>query len=151
MSVQALSIGIYTRWNDASLNSSIAPLYAAGDTPQSGRNSTGTPAGNNVPRAEYTVAVPAASSKTRGTRVYQGVANITVHGRGKATVDGYIKSIYDTFLNSEEAATNPFTMTSCSVLEVEDGGGSVLKVDDTVFRGEITLFVRYSVNNAVPG
>jgi len=150
MTIQALSVSIFNRWNNASLNTSIATLYPAGGNPSSKNNTTGSPEGTSLPRAEYYSAVGPAESRSRNTRVYQGVTQFSVWGNDFETTNGYVDSIYDAFLNCDEAATSPMTITGGVVLQVEEGGQDCNKVDDEVWRGEITITVRYELRNTVP-
>jgi len=150
MSLKTLSIGIFDRWNNASLNSSIATLYPGGDGESSSQNKTGAPESATLPRAEYYVIFPRQNIKTRGSRVYNASAMITVRGVTKELVDNYISLISDAFLNSDEAGTSPLVMSNGSVLEVDDGGAFVTKVDDALFEGVQTILIQCRINNAVP-
>lgn len=150
MSGQALSVSLYNRWNNAGLDTSIAKLYPSGDSPRSGKNSSGSPEGSGLPRAEYTLVFPPPATKTRHSRIHQAVAVISVWGETKEATDGYVSTMRNTFINSEEAGTNPMTMTGGEILEVDDGGGSVMKVDDSLFVGEQTILIRCRINNTVP-
>lgn len=149
MPQQRLSVGIYNRWNDAGLDSSVAKLYPAGDSPGTKMNEFGTPEGTAKPRAEYFL-VLSEPQKTRGSRRYTGTVLFSVWGDTKEEVDGYVTSIYNAFVNSDDAASNPLTISNGSVLEVSDGSSSSLKVDDDTFRGDQTIQISINVPNSTP-
>jgi hypothetical protein len=145
----AISVSVYNRWNNASLDSSIAKLYPAGDSPTAMKNTSGSPEGSSVPRAEYFLNI-SAPEKTRGSRRYTAIVVFDVWGTTKEGVDGYISSIYDAFVNSDSAASNPMTMTGGTILEVDDGPSYVFKDDDALFRGQQTIYVDFSVPQQTP-
>jgi len=149
MPLQKLSVAVYNRWNDAGLNSSIAKLYPAGDSPGAKAGTTGTPESTSKPRAEYTLSL-SPPQKTRGSRRYSGSLFISVWGDTKEGVDAYISSIYDAFVNSESAASNPLSISNGTVLIVDDGSSDVNKVDDNTFRGNYVFEIGINVANSTP-
>ena len=150
MSVDIMA-AIYARWNAAGLNTSIAELYPAGEGTKASQNKAGSPEGDALPRAEYYATTPAPSQKTRGSRVHQSMAVITVRDKtNEAAVGTFVKNIRAAFVNSESAGTSPMTMTGGTVLEVDDGGSLVVKVDDDVFLGQQQLLIRHRIANVTP-
>lgn len=150
MSSQNLSIAFYTRWNNAGLDSSVAELYPGGQGVSSSQNKGGAPVNTAKPRAEYFVIDPAPNAKSRGSRLHMATVMVTVVGTTKDLVDEYIDLIHAAFINADEAATNPMTLSSGNVMEVDDGGSVVEKVDDDTFEGTKTILIRYSIQNAIP-
>lgn len=138
---------VYARWNAAGLDSSIAELYPSGDD-RSGDNPTGPPEGTTGTRAEVTSIVNPPSAKTRGSRYQHAISTIKVWGKPYETVAGYLDTIEDKYLNADEQGmTMP---TGYKVMEVEPGGKAVMKSDDDLHMGVITILVRFQKNNTVP-
>ncbi len=148
--MEELMAAIFKRWNDAGLNTSVAKLYPAGETPSISKNKTGSPEGSDKPRAEYFVMRGPSQSKSRNSRLYQPVATIKVWGTGAAQVVGFVDAINAAFVNSESAGTNPLVTSAGDVLDVNDGGNWTGKADDSTFEGEQTLLIRQRVNNRIP-
>lgn len=149
MTIKTVSIGVLNRWVVAGLNSSIATLYAGGEGTSSSQNKAGSPAGTDKPRAEYVVMFPPPSVKTRHSRIHVAAVMFTVYGSTKELTDNYISLIHSAFVNSDAAGT-PLSISNGDVLEVDDGGAGVEKVDDDTYQGEQTIFVRCRINNLVP-
>jgi len=145
-----VSVSLFNRWNNASLDTSIASLYPSGETPKTGRNTSGSPEGDAVPRAEYMVSM-GDPIKSRGSRQYTAVVTFEVWGTLKETVDGYVTSIYNAFVNcSESSVASPIAMSGGDIQEVSDGAAFVEKEDDAVFRGTQIIYIRFSVPQQVP-
>jgi hypothetical protein len=145
-----LADAVYSRWTDASLDTSIASLYPGGDERSSTRNTGGSPEGATLPRAEYRIMIPPPQVKTRNSRVMQAMVVITVWSSTAETRDQYLGTIWDEYVNSDAAGTNPLATATGSVLEVDDGGQIALKEDDAVYMGRQTLLIRHRVLNATP-
>jgi hypothetical protein len=145
-----LADAVYSRWTDASLDTSIAALYPGGDGQRATRNTGGSPEGTALPRAEYRIMIPPPQVKTRNSRVSQAMVAITVWASTAESRDEYLGTIWDQYVNSDAAGTNPLSMATGSVLEVDDGGQIALKEDDKVYMGRQTLLVRHRVLNATP-
>ena len=148
MSLQTLKVGIFTRWNDASLDTSIATLYP-GDTDQSRAAAAGSPESTAKPRAQYHVSESPPVSKTRASRVLQGAVLFSVWGSTSEAVDGYLTSISTAFINADQAGT-PLAISGATVLDVNDSGSSNMKEDDDTHRGDITFIIDYRIENVVP-
>jgi hypothetical protein len=146
-----LMTAVVNRWNNAGLDDSIAALYVAGEGRGANQNKTGTPAGNDLPRAEYTIADPPPTSKTRGGRYITSQITFHVWGTDSLATVGYTKAIRDAFLNSDAAATNPLVMANGQILEVDCGAAiPVMPVDEKVYFGQQVVLIRHRVLNAVP-
>lgn len=138
---------IKARWDAASLDSSIADLYPAGDSPKRGRNSAGTPEGTSLPRAEYIVDIAAPIGKSRTSRVRQALVTFRVWGTVSETVAGYVDSISAAFLNSDELG---LSFAGGTILEVDSGSQATEKQDDNLHMGQLVIYVKYREANAVP-
>lgn len=148
--MDALLAGIYSRWNDAGLDDSIAELYPAGEGSGRAQNVGGAPVATDIPRAEYYVSISPPSVKTRGSRVRQAIAVVQLWGRSTAITAGYVSSVHDAFVNSDDAGISPLAIAGGTVLQVDDAGSFVGKVDDNVFLGQQTLLIDYRIANSVP-
>lgn len=133
--MNGLNAAIFARWNVAALNSSIATLYPAGE--QKGFNSSGAPEKSSLPRAEYFSVSPGADMKTRSSRTNVIPVYFRVYGSSAATVQDWVDSIRDKYVNAEHLVSP----SGSTVLEIDDGGSSVSKMDDAVWMGQQMVMV----------
>lgn len=148
--MEELMAAIYQRWNAAGLDTTIAPLFRAGEGMKSAHNTTGTTPGTALPRAEFAVTRGSPQNRSRNSRLYQAIATIKIRGLVGATVSGWLETAADAFLNSDAAGTSPLVLATGDVLGVSDGGQYVYKVDDSVHEAELTLLIRHRVNDRIP-
>ena len=142
---------IVNRWNDAGLATSIAKLYPAGESRNRMGNKAGSPEGTNLPRAEYMISSGPPNIRTRNSKIKQAIAIIQVYATTPLKAAEYLTDIFNAFVNSEFAETNPMVLANGDVLDVEDGGSFVTKEDDAVWLGQHTLIIRHRIPFAVPG
>ncbi len=138
---------VKSRWDNASLDTSIATLYAGSE--DEGESS---PEGTDLPRAEYVLPLDSEGRKSRGwVEMFQPL-RFRVWGTNSRTVRGYVDSIESSFVNSEKAATNPFSIaSSVGVIHgVNRGGKASQKEDEGIYGGIVNLSIHWSKPDAVP-
>lgn len=145
--MKALMDTIKARWDAASLDSSIANLYPAGDSPKKGRNPAGSPEGTTLPRAEYTVNIAKPSVKTRSSRIRQALVTFRVWGKDPETVGGYVDSIAAKYLNADELS---LSFAGGTILEVDAGSQGLQKLDDALHMGQQLIHIQFREANMVP-
>ncbi len=135
---------VKSRWDDASLDSSIATLYV-GDEESS-------PEGTSLPRAEYVLLQDRPGRRSRGSREMFQPVRFNVWGTNSRTTRGYIDSIESSFVNSEVAVANPFSIASSvgTILGVNHIGKDSVRVDEGIYQGVVNLEIHWSKPNAVP-
>lgn len=141
--MQALMTAVLTRWNAAGLNSSLGLLYPAGEGRASTRNVGGAPETDDLPRFEYMVIKPPAQQKSRNSRITQASAVFHLWGKTALLSSGYVSSVWSAFTNADEA---PMSLSNGDILEVDDGGSFVEKVDDGVWLGQQLMLIRTRVD-----
>lgn len=146
---------VYSRWNAASLNTSIAPLYPANkgvDGTWRNRSTGGSPTEQDLPRAEYVLDTSIVVGKSRGSRMLRQPILFQLWLAGfEATADA-VDAVRAAFTNSEQASSNPLLIPASAgkVMSVEHENGSVLKQDDELFQGIERIVVFWREANAIP-
>jgi len=140
----AIANAVKSRWDDASLDSSIAVLYPG--------SAESNPEGTSLPRAEYTLGQDREGRKSRGTREMFQPITFLVWGTVSGTVRDYIDSIDSSFVNSEKATTNPFVIASSvgTILGVNYVGKNSVKVEEGIYEGFVSLSIHWAKPNAIP-
>ena len=135
---------VKSRWDDAGLDVSIATLYV-GDEESS-------PEGESLPRAEYILLQDREGRRSRGTREMFQPLRFNVWGTNSRTTRGFVDSIESSFVNSEIATTNPFSIASSvgTILGVNHVGKGSVKVEEGIYEGVVNLSVHWSKPNAIP-
>jgi hypothetical protein len=143
---------VFDRWNDASLDTSVAELYPGAKHVTSRRNVAGSPAETDTPRAEFVMEMESVVQKSRGTYVHRQPVRFQVWDTQMAQTVTHVDAITSAFVNSELAASNPFAIPASVgvVLAVEDAGGTVLKQDDEMFQGVKQIEVLWRKANVIP-
>ena len=143
--MEEVTKSFFARWNAASLDTSIAAIYPAGEFGSSKQNDSGTTEGVLLPRAEYTVANTAPDTKTRNSRIFKLPITVKCYSTSMSDVSGYLTSIRAKFVNSEGL----MSMTGGTILEVDEGAGFTHKTDDGNFMCQIILVFRVRIGNAL--
>ncbi len=135
---------VKSRWDNASLDTSIATLYPGDEE--------SNPEGTDLPRAEYVLPDDREGRRSRGTREMFQPLRFMVWGTNSRTTRGYVDSIESAFVNSEIAATNPFSIASSvgTILGVNHVGKGSIKVDEAIYQGIVNLSIHWAKPNAVP-
>ena len=135
---------VKSRWDDAGLDVSIATLYVGDDE--------SSPEGTSLPRAEYILLDDSPGRRSRGSREMFQPLRFMVWGTNSRTTRGYVDSIESSFVNSEIAITNPFSIASSvgKILGVNHVGKGSVKVEEGIYEGVVNLSVHWSKPNAVP-
>ena len=139
---------VKSRWDDASLDTSIAALYPGSD----GDEGESSPEGTSLPRAEYVLPQDSEGRRSRGTREMFQPLRFRVWGANSRTVRGYIVSIESSFVNSQLATPNPLSIASSvgTILGVNHVGKGSQKEDEGIYGGIVNLSIHWAKPNAVP-
>ncbi len=137
---------IFARWNNASLNTSIATLYPG--------NETASPEGTLLPRANVYSPSDPLTAESRGSLVKVKTYIFEAWGLKYETAAGYVKAIAAAFLNSEmtAAGSHPLQMDPAvgHIMSTHEADCGVEKLNDSIFRGWYELTVRWNRNKVVP-
>jgi hypothetical protein len=135
---------VYARWNAASLNTLVASLFPGDDVP--------SPEGTSLPRANYYTTNDPLESESRSTLTNQKNVTFEAWGDNYETVAGYVKTIKQYMLNSENSATNPLKMVNSTgaILGTHKTNEGIDKADDALFRGFFEMLIRWRENKAIP-
>ncbi len=135
---------VKSRWDNAGLDVSIATLYV-GDEESS-------PEGASLPRTEYVLLEDREGLRSRGSREIQQPLRFTVWSTNSRTTRDFLDSIESSFVNSEIATTNVFSVSSSvgKILGVNYVGKTSIKVDEGIYEGVMNLSIHWSKPNAVP-
>ena len=134
---------LVTRWNALGLNTSIATLYPGdwGAAPESSAT---------LPRAEYETPADTLESQSRGSEVIEQIVQFKVWGMVRSTVRSNITTILSQFVNGDRAATNPMSLSTGTILNIDRVYGTVQKVDDKLFEGTCEIMIRWRRVATVP-
>ena len=137
---------ILTRWNAASLNTSIATLYPGDDV------STPEESSPTMPRANYYSMDDPLESESRGTLVKVKQYTFQVFATTYEAAAGYVKSIAAAFLNSENSTSNALQVAASigKILSTHEVNEMTIKHDDSTFEGNYVLSVRWRKAKAIP-
>jgi hypothetical protein len=137
---------ILARWNNASLNSSIATLYPGGET--------ASPEGTLLPRANYYSPNDPLTAESRGSLVKMKTYIFETWATKYETAGDYVKAISAAFLNSESTAagSHPLQMDAHvgHIMSTHEADSGIEKLNDALFRGWYELTVRWNRNKVVP-
>jgi len=146
-----LGKGIYDRWNDASLDTSIAKLYrgnwglmGADSTPESDAN-------KDMPRAEYglgpdTVYEDAVEYSIRITEV-----RFKVWHTDLVALEGFLDTIESNINDSDRAGTNPLVISEGDVIDVRFEGREAYKLPDkNVYAGYVDFTLMWKKARTTP-
>ena len=155
--MSSLKAAIYSRWNAAGLNSSIAPLFPG---QESETDSEAVPPDTDLPRAEYFVDDTLPNEISRCGRVQMTAVTFRIYMGGPnsgidvdTTVGNAVQAIVTAFVNSEQAATSPLAFASSSsgaIMDVGFGATHTAMLRRNVGRGLAEILVRHVVPNAIP-
>lgn len=147
----SLAAAVYSRWNAASLHSSIAVLYRAnpnadifGATPED--LST-----KSLPRAEYYIEDDSPDIHTVDYRIRKAYLTFRIYHTNAATLETVLDSIEQNFDNAENASTGPMTLSSGTLLCVEFAGGRQIEpLDENVFLGTLQFSITWQKSRTTP-
>jgi hypothetical protein len=139
-----VSAAIYDRWNDASLDDTIAKLYPGDDD--------AAPEEAELPRAQYTILDEEQISLSKGYRVTNTPVRIQIWYSTYNECSDKLDDVDENFTNSEQTATNPMSMpeTDGAVMGVEKTTRTVIKENDRVYQGVIQFDFVWQKANAIP-
>ena len=142
---QQVSAAVLTRWNGASLNTSIAELY---------QGDPGSPAAQALPRAQFTLVVEDDEQLSRGSVITLATVRFQVWNRGASVVGGYLDSIRDAYRNSHrDSVANPLVVAGAKVTNsVLIGSGFVVAEPDDaeIYQGVVHIEIRWTETNSTP-
>ena len=145
-----LTDGIYSRWNDAGLDTSICDLFwvhpmadAYGSTPEDDANKA-------LPRAEYSLADESPNEYCVDyiLRIAQLKFNLWFDDDSNLeTALDLIESIYD---NSEKAGTDPLAVATGTVIRVQWIDRESGPIDENLYAGSVEFEVEWQKTVSVP-
>lgn len=133
----AIREAVYSRWNAAGLDTSIAPLYAGDES--------ASPEGSALPRAQYALPDDSQRARSRGSRELLQTLRFQVWATGDRTAQEYVDLIEASYVNSETAQSDPFAVAASAgtILDVRYRGQAVVQEDEAVFQGVLDLEVQW--------
>lgn len=142
--------GTLTRWNDASLDTSICDLFrthpmanAYGSTPEMDDNKA-------LPRAEFSISNDEPNDHAVGYTLRTSMLKFNVWHSNDVSLETALDLIESTYDNSQKASTNPFVATSGSVIRVQFAGRESGPVDENVYLGTVEFEVEWQKTFSVP-
>ncbi len=136
-----LATGVFTRWNDAGLDTSIDSLFWADTAPE----------GDVLPRAVYDIPSDDEVGLSRGSMVHIARLRFKTWEATPELVAGHNDSIQSDFHNGDKAATNPLTMSGGTVTHCLFKSKTTVEEDPEVYMGVIDFEIQYTEANTVPG
>lgn len=147
----SLAAAVYSRWNAASLNSSIAILYRANPGPDIYAATPEDLNTKNLPRAEYYIEDDSPDTHTVSYRIRKAYLTFRVYHTNDATLETVLDSIEQNFDNSENASTSPMALSSGDLLCVEFAGGRQIEpLDENVFLGTLQFTITWQKARTTP-
>ena len=141
-----IAAAIFSRWNDTSLDTSIAKLYPGDDD--------AAPPGASMPRAQYSLGTETeqADDRSRGNRIKIQPVRFRIWTNDWLLTGTHLDSIEDEFVNSWRAGTNPLSIATSEgvVLDIDFDSKDRTKEEDDVFQGVIQFSIMWQKANAVP-
>lgn len=149
----SIPAAVVTRWDNASLDSSIAALYRANPGLDDFGAFPEDLAAKSLPRAEFFVEDDSPNTHTVAYRIRRAFLTFRVYHTNESTLETLLTSIEDNFDNSENAATNPFSLSSSfgTVVCVQyRGPREIHPVDEGVYLGTVTFSVDWQKARVTP-
>ncbi len=136
MSVK-LREAVFSRWNDAGLDGSIAALYPGVEV--------AAPEGTALPRVQYSLPTDSEQSRSRGSRELLQPLRFQVWGTDDTTVGQYVDAIEAAYVNSESAQSDPLSIPASigTVMSVDYVSKAVVHEDDALFQGIVQLEIQW--------
>ena len=136
-----LATGVFTRWNDASLDTSVDTLYW-GET---------APEGDTLPRAVYNLTADDSQGLSRGSLIHLTRLRVQTWDETMELVSGYNDSIKAVFHNADKAVTSPLSMSGANITHCLYRTATVVQEDEGVYMGVIEFEIQWQETNAIPG
>lgn len=135
-----LATGIYTRWNDAGLDTSVGTLHWGTTAPES----------DTLPRSVYTIPSDKADALTRGTQIRTATVRFQIWAATPELAAAYGDSVKAAFHNADAAGTSPLDMTGGEIIECLTSQRSVEQEEESVYQQVVEFVVRYTEVNSTP-
>jgi hypothetical protein len=125
-----------SRWDDASLNSTVADLSRSSGEDEFGAFPEDL-AGKALPRAQFHLTDEQPVEFTTSYRLRQCVVNVTVFHNSDALLETALDSIESAIDNSENAGTDPMAVSGGTIINVQFSARNQYPETEGVFRGYV--------------
>lgn len=146
----SVTAAIVSRWNDASLDTSICQLFKAharesmyGSTPED-------IATRALPRAQFTLEGDIPVGHTVSKTLREHIVTFEVWHSDDVALETALDLIEATYDNSERAGTDPLSVSNGTVIRVQYSGRESGPVNENVFLGSVEFEVEWQKDNSVP-
>lgn len=150
MSKSNIASAFKERWDNAGLNTSVAPLFIAAPSAALFGATPADLSGIKLPRAEYVLERDDVVEHTYNIRVRRVTIMVRVYAKG--SVESYLDEIEDEIDNSDRAATNPMALTNSAgkITEIQFVGRDVAPLDENVSMGTLEFQIEWSKVKTIP-
>lgn len=145
-----IGAGVYSRWNDAGLDSSICALACT--SPMA--NMYGSTAENDtdagLPRAEYMIEGEPPSEHTVAYTLRTATLTINLYHNSSDDAEDALDLIEQTFDNCHIAGTNPLTVSGGTVIRCQYKDRISGPVNENVYLGTVEFEIEVQRQNTIP-
>jgi hypothetical protein len=145
-----LTEAVYSRWNDASLDTSICDLFwvhpmasAYGSTPEDD-------ASKAMPRAEFSLNDESPEDHTVGHTLRVVVIKFNLWYADDVALETALDLIETTYDNSEKAGTNPLALSNGTAIRVQWLGRESGPLDENVYAGSVEFELEWQKSFNIP-
>ena len=147
----ALAAGIYSRWNDASLDTSIAKLFR-GNWSLMGVDSTPESDGNkDLPRASFGLGPDTVYEDAIEYSIRIAELRFKVWHTDLVALEGFLDTIESNMNDADRAGTNPLVISEGTVMDVRFEGREAYKAPDkNVYAGYVDFTLMWKKARTTP-
>lgn len=148
--IMSVTAAIVSRWNDASLDSSICDLFRIHPSNPDYGSTPEDIASKDLPRAQFMVEGDVPVEHTVGKTLREHMVTFQIWHSSSSNLEIALDLIESTYDNSERAGTDPLSVSNGSVVRVQYSGRESGPVNENVFLGSVEFEVEWQKDNSVP-
>lgn len=145
-----IGAGVYDRWNDASLDTSICAIAqthpmanAYGPTAENDTDAT-------LPRAEYLIESEPPNEHTVAYTLREAALTINVYHNDSDALEVALDLVETTYDNCHKAGTNPLTVSGGTVIRCQYKDRTSGPVNQNVYLGTVEFEIEVQRQNTIP-
>jgi len=145
-----IGAGVYSRWNNAGLDSSICPIAQTSPMANAYGSTAENDTGAGLPRAEYLIESEPASGHTVAYTLREALLTINIYHNSSNDLETALDLVEQTFDNCDRAVTNPLTVSGGTVVRVQYKDRTSGPVNEKVYLGTVEFEIEVQRQNTIP-